>query len=208
MKLCAIMNAMDTILKITQRLQELAPLQGGVFSAADLKNLIAPLNKASLYRTLKQMLDAGIIRVFCRGFYVTKDFDIQVLSQRICADSYISFGTVLAKNLLIGSVPKYRLLAVKLGQNRVYQNSDFRIEQFAIKPELFTGYENINGVNIAMPEKAFLDTLYYYQKGMKFSFDIYSDIDYDGLDRKKIKKYLKLYKNKKYIAFVNGVINA
>jgi len=208
MKLCAIMNIMNTILKITQRLQELSSPQGGVFSAADLKNLIDPINKASLYRTLKQMLDADIIRVFCRGFYVTKDFDIQVLSQRICADSYISFGTVLAKNLLIGSVPKYRLLAVKLGQNRVYQNSISRIEQLAIKPELFTGYENINGVNIATPEKAFLDTLYYYQKGMKFSFDIYSDIDYDGLDRKKIKKYLKLYKNKKYVKFVNGVINA
>ena len=208
MKLCAIMNIMKTILEIAQKLQELSPLQRGVFSAADLKNLIDPINKASLYRTLKQMQEAGVIRVFCRGFYVTKDFDIQVLSQRICADSYISFGTVLAKNLLIGSVPKYRLLAVKLGQNRVYQNSDFRIEQLRIKPELFTGYENINGVNIATLEKAFLDTLYYYQKGMKFSFDIYSDVDYDGLNRKKLKKYLKLYKNKKFIAFVNGVINA
>jgi len=202
------MNIMKTILEITQKLQELSPLQRGVFSAADLKNLIDPANKASLYRTLKQMQDADIIKVFCRGFYVAKDFDIQVLSQRICPDSYISFGTVLAKKLLIGSVPKYRLLAVKLGQNRIYQNSDFQIEQLAIKPELFTGYENINGVNIATPEKAFLDTLYYYQKGMKFSFDIYSDIDYDGLDRKKLIEYLKLYKNKNYVTFVNGVINA
>ena len=208
MKLCGIMNSMNTILKITQRLQELSSQQGGVFSAADLKNLIDPINKASLYRILEQMLDAGVIRVFCRGFYVTKDFDIQVLSQRICADSYISFGTVLAKNLLIGSVPKYRLLAVKKGKTRVYENSNYRIEQLRIKPELFTGYENINGVNIATPEKAFLDTLYYYQKGMKFSFDIYSDIDYDGLDRKKLIEYLKLYKNKKYVKFVNGVINA
>ena len=202
------MNIMNTILKITQRLQELSPQQGGVFSAADLKNLINPANKASLYRTLKQMLNADVVRVFCRGFYVTKDFDVYVLSQRICANSYVSFGTVLANNLLIGSVPKYRLLAVKIGQNRIYQNSDLRIEQLAIKPELFTGYENINGVNIATPEKAFLDTLYYYQKGMKFSFDIYSDIDCEALDCKKLREYLKLYKNKKYVAFVNGVINA
>lgn len=208
MKLCAIVNAMNTILKITQKLQELSPAQRGVFSVADLKNLIDPINKATLYRTLKQMVDADIIRVFCRGFYITKEFDLQVLSQRICANSYISFGTVLAKNLLIGSVPKYRLLAVKLGQTRIYQNPDYRIEQLSIKPELFTGYENTNGVNIATLEKAFLDTLYYYQKGMKFSFDIYSDIDYDGLDREKLNKYLKLYKNKKYVAFVDGVINA
>lgn len=208
MKLCAIVNVMNTILKITQKLQELSPAQRGVFSVADLKNLIDPINKATLYRTLKQMVDADIIRVFCRSFYITKEFDPQVLSQRICANSYISFGTVLAKNFLIGSVPKYRLLAVKIGQTRIYQNSDYRIEQLSTKPELFTGYENTNGVNIATPEKAFLDTLYYYQKGMKFSFDIYSDIDYDGLDREKLNKYLKIYKNKKYVAFVNGVINA
>ena len=46
MKICAIMNIMNTILQITQKLQELSSPQGGVFSAADLKNLIDPINKA------------------------------------------------------------------------------------------------------------------------------------------------------------------
>ena len=153
------------------------------------------------------MEEASIIKLFCRGFYVTSDFDMLVLSQRICADSYVSFGSVLAKNLIIGSIPKYRIQAVKKGQSRSYQNAEYRIEHFGITPELFTGYENIKGVNIATPEKAFLDVLYYYQKGMKFSFDIYTDIDYDALDRKKIKQYLALYKNKKFVSFVNGVLN-
>jgi predicted transcriptional regulator of viral defense system len=199
---------MDAILNISQSLQKFSASQGGVFSIAELKNLINPSNKAILYRTLKRLEEAAILRLFCRGFYVTNDFDIQVLSQRICADSYISFGTVLANNLIIGSMPKYRIQAVKKGQSRVYQNSEYRIEHFKVKPELFTGYENVNGVKIATPEKAFLDVLYYYQKGMNFSFDIYSDIDYDALDRQKIEQCLILYKNKKFVAFVNGVLNA
>ncbi len=199
---------MKKVLNISQSLQKFSASQGGVFSIAELKNLIDPSNKAILYRTLKRLEGAAILRLFCRGYYVTEGFDIQILSQRICANSYISFGAVLAKNLIIGSTPKYRIQAVKKGQSRVYQNSEYRIEHFGIKPELFTGYENINGVKIATPEKAFLDVLYYYQKGMKFSFDIYSDIDYDALDRQKIKQYLMLYKNKKFVAFVKGVLNA
>lgn len=199
---------MKTVLKISQSLQSFSASQGGVFSIAELKNLINPANKAVLYRTLNTLEEASIIRLFCRGFYVSGNFDIRVLSQRICADSYISFGSVLAKNLIVGSVPKYRIQAVKKGQSRVYQNSEYRIEHFGIKPELFTGYDNTDGVNTATAEKAFLDVLYYYQKGMKFSFDIYTDIDYNALDRQKIEQYLLLYKNKKFMAFVNGVLNA
>ncbi|OGV53511.1 MAG: hypothetical protein A2017_15895 [Lentisphaerae bacterium GWF2_44_16] len=201
-------KSMKTVLKISQSLQRFSASQGGVFSIAELKNLINPANKAVLYRTLKLLEEASIIKLFCRGFYVSGDFDIQVLSQRICADSYISFGSVLAKKLIIGSVPKYRIQAVKKGQSRVYKNSEYRIEHFGIKPELFIGYENTNGVNTATAEKAFLDVLYYYQKGMKFSFDIYTDIDYSVLDRRKIKQYLLLYKNKKFVAFADGVLNA
>ena len=196
---------MKSILSISQKIQEFSAPQGGVFSLADLKSAIDPRNKASFYRILSQLSEAGIIKQFCRGVYVAQDFNLQVLSQRICPDSYISFGTVLARNLLIGSVPSLRLMAVKLGPSRIYEDTTYRIEHLGITKSLFMGYERINGVNIATPEKAFLDTLYYYQKGQKFSFDIYSDIDCDALDRGKVELYLNSYKNKKFVSFANGV---
>jgi len=198
---------MKYTLQISRKIEELAPGLKGVLSVSDLKNLIGPCNDRMFYRVLTQLSEAGIMSSFCRGFYVTPGFDIQVLSQRICADSYISFGSVLAKNLIIGSVPTYRLRAVKAGPSKNYSNSEYTIEQVRITPGLFMGYENIKGVNIATPEKAFLDILYYYQKGMKFSFDIYSDIDYDAFDRKRIEDYLRSYKNQKYVAFVKGVLD-
>ena len=198
---------MNRLLEISKLIQKYSTTQGGVFSLGDLKNLIGSRNKSSFYRILGKLSEAGILKCFCRGFYVTEKYDIRILSQRICGDSYISFGTVLAENLIIGSIPTYRLLAIKLGLSKVYQNEEYRIEQFGIKPNLFMGYKNVNSVNIATPEKAFLDTLYYYQKGMKFSFNIYLDIEYDALDKELIQKYLINYKNKKYVTFVNGVIN-
>ena len=198
---------MDSILQISRKVEKYSKAQRGVFSLSDLKNLINPNNKDSFYRALAQLSEAGIISSFCRGFYVTPEFEIKVLSQRICPDSYISFGSVLAQHLIIGSIPTYRLRAVKLGPSKTYSNSEYSIEQYRIVPELFIGYENTNGVNIATPEKAFLDILYYYQKGMDFSYDIYSDIDYDAFDRKLIANYLREYKNKTYVAFVNGVLH-
>ena len=60
---------------------------------------------------------------------------------------------------------------------------------------------------MATKEKAFLDTLYFYQKGTRFYFDIYSDIDISQLDRSIIFKYLKSYKNPKFIKFVKDYFN-
>jgi hypothetical protein len=144
----------------------------GVFSLSDMRNLLQTDSRDVLYRILKDFEEAGIVSRFCRGFYVTQDFDPLVLSQRICPDSYISFGNALARQLLIGSVPRYRVRAVRPGPKRVYADKgDLRIEHLSIKPELVFGIEVVDSVRMALPEKAVLDTLCYYRRGIRFSFD-------------------------------------
>jgi len=198
---------MKNTLKISLEIQKFAKLQSGVFSLSDLINIIFPKNKAALYRALSQIIEAGILKQFCRGIYVTNDFDIKVLSQRICPSSYISFGTVLSDALIIGSMPKYRLMAVKLGKTSTYADKRYTINHLGITKSLFKGFKNENGINIATPEKAFIDTLYFYKKGTKFSFDIYTDIDIDALDKDLINNYLKEYRDKKFVSFVRRLIH-
>ncbi|MDA3799416.1 MAG: hypothetical protein PF692_10080 [Kiritimatiellae bacterium] len=198
---------MKNTLDISLKIQEFAPQLNGVFSLSDLKNIIFAKNKAALYRALTQITEAGMLKQFCRGFYVTDNFDIKVLSQRICPNSYISFGTVLSESLLIGSIPKYRVMAVKLGKSRIYSNKEYTVNQLGISKSLFKGFNNLNGVNIATAEKAFIDTLYFYKKGFKFSFDIYTDIDIDALDKTVLNKYLEDYKDARFVSFVKGVVN-
>lgn len=194
-------------------LQSLSPKHHGVFSTYDLANLFLTKDSLGLSRKLKSFLKAGVLHRFCRGYYVTEDFDLESLSQRLCPHSAISLGTVLAKTRLIGNIPQKTVYAVKIGKTRVYQSTLASIVHLgysssSIGRNLWFGYSLGDvGIRYADKEKAFLDTLYFYQLGHKFSFNVYSDIAVERLDRKKIESYLKKYRNPKFVTFVKGVLD-
>jgi len=161
-----------------------------------------------LQQKLRPFLKAGVLFRFCRGFYVAKDFKLEALSQKIAPASAISFGSVLAKEMLIGSIPKKCVYAVKLGTSRTYKSPYGQVVHLGLTESLWFGYSKwIKSVRYADKEKAFLDTLYFYQKGHKFSFNIYSDIQTDKLDLKILETYLEKYKNMRYRKFVEGVLS-
>jgi hypothetical protein len=199
---------MTDYIKIADSVRRISPDLRGVFALSDLRNLFNTKNKFALYRLVKRLENADVLSRFSRGFYVAKDFDPAALSQRICPESYVSFGNVLAENLLIGSIPGRRLMAVKTGETRIYDNGNYRIEQLRLTKSLFFGYKVVNGVNIAVPEKAVLDTLYFYRMGRKFSFDIYSDVDYSGLNMNTLADYIERYRNPVFRDFARKSIHA
>lgn len=198
--------------KTLSLIEKLATPQQGVFTIAGLKSLLQVSDISSLNQKLKPYLLAGILRRFCRGFYVTKNFSLEALSQRIYPDSTVSFGNVLAKKLIIGSIPEKTIYAVKKGKSRTFPSPwgsivhlGFNSPQAEQLVSLGSHWEG--GIRFADPEKAFLDVFYFYQKGRKFSFNVYSDINFDLLDKTKIKNYLQHYKNPKFQQFVWGVIH-
>ncbi len=194
-------------------LQTLAPKQHGVFTIQDLGNLLLTSNAVQLNHRLKPFIKAKILQRFSRGFYVAQPFDLTWLSQRICPHSAISFGTVLAKEMIIGTIPQKTVYAVKIGKSRTYRSDLGQIVHLGFASlreaaDLWFGYDRYeNGVHYADKEKAFLDTLYFYQSGYKFSFNIYSDIYYDRLDSKVLTRYLARYQNPKFRKFVEGVLH-
>ena len=137
---------------------------------------------------------------------MAQDFNLKCLSQKICNDSYISFETVLAENGLIGTYNSNKIRAVKLGRHRKYNYDKYSIEQVSLAKNLFKHFEIINGIKQALPEKAYLDCLYFYMKGMMFSFNILSDVDTSLLNEKKLKKILSEYKNTQFIRFVENTL--
>jgi hypothetical protein len=180
----------------------------GVFSLSDLRNLLKARSRDVFYRSVNALQEAGVLVRFSRGFYVTEGFDPMVLSQRICPASYVSFGSILARHLIIGSVPTYRVRAAKPGPTRVYSNGQYRIEHLRLKPGLCFGYETVEGIRLALPEKALLDTLYFYKQGTRFSFDIYTDIDFGRLDKKTLAEFLTRYRNPVFKDFVRRLTDA
>ena len=185
-----------------QSIRKLSSELGGVFTYVDLNVIFPTLHKNSFYRLLAKLEELGIIRRFIKGYYVTENFDLKILSQKICNGSYISFENVLASAGLIGTVSSKRIRAVKIGKNRTYENDSYNITHVAIARDLFFGYETVKGVKIATKEKAFLDTLYFHTRGMAFQFDLYSDMDVSLLDSNLVKQYLKPYKNPKFKKFI------
>lgn len=184
-----------------------APAQRRVFSKADLQTLLAEPHPAAFARRPGALEKDRLLRRFSRGFYVTDSFDLPTLSQRIAPDSYLSFDTVLARQLLIGALPERRVIAAKPGKSRTYVGLGYEIVHLHIAPHLDFGHTVQGGVRLADAEKAVLDVLYFHVRGRRYPFDIYSDIDFTRLDRRRLAAYLDRYRNPKFVAFVRGLVD-
>ncbi len=189
-----------------QLLRRLEAEQGGVFSKADLQTAFGEQHPAAFVRRVQQLLDHRVLRRFCRGWYVGETFDLSTLSQRLAPDSYISFGTILARELIIGTNPDRKIVAVKTGRPRRYACGAYVIEHVGVTEGLLFGFSDVNGVRYADAEKALLDTLYFHLRGRCYPFDIYSDISLHKLDQDRLHDYLKRYKNPKFVTFVKGLL--
>ncbi len=172
----------------------------GVFTLPDLKVIFDENTEITLFRTVRKLVESGDLIKVKRGIYATPDASLAAISCRIEPASYISTGTVLAQNAIIGSIPARRIQAIKKGRPRIYKCQLGTIEHLSIAPHLYFGFDYVNGKNIANKEKAFLDTCYYYYKGKKISFDPATDINQANIDMTVINLYLKKY-DKQFVSF-------
>jgi hypothetical protein len=190
----------------TELIRSLSPGQRGVFSKGDLQTALAERHPAAFSRRVKALVDRGVLRRFTRGWYVTDQVDLSVLSQRIAPGSYISMESVLSEALMVGVSLDLSVTAVKNGRSRVYEGCGLRVTHLGIKASLLFGFTITGGVRRADPEKATLDTLYFHLRGRRYPFDIFSDVDYSGLDPKTLLEYLEAYENPKFVVFAKGVV--
>ena len=142
----------------------------------------------------------------CRGIYTTQNFDPLILSAKVRTDSYISFGSALAYHKLIGTKSPFLVSCVVPSRASEY-TGDVNLSYARISPKLYFGISFLeNGVRIADAEKAVLDTLYFYQHKKKFYFNVFQDIDFSALSKKKIDSYLEYYANPKFRIFARNAI--
>lgn len=191
-----------------ERLRKYAPQMQGVFTLPDIATLTAEPHRAELYRRIERLTEQGILKRFARGIYVTEGYSPRVLSQKLQPQSYVSFGGVLADARLIGSVPKFQVDAVAAtGRTKTITAHNITLRYFAIQKSLYFGFEVRDGIALATPEKALLDTLYFHQHGTRFFFDIFSDVNVTSLHRNTFDKFLLKYKNPRFKAFVKTYLD-
>jgi len=165
----------------------------GVFRLSDLRVLYGELSEAGVYKKIRGLVTEGRLMKVKRGVYALPSASLVSISARIDPSAYLSVGTALSRHVLIGSVPARRLQAVKVGVPRTYSCAQGVIEHLSLSPRLFFGFVMENGIRIATPEKAWLDTCYYAYRGRSFPFDLDTDVNRDGLDEARITRYLGAY---------------
>lgn len=176
----------------------------GVITMPDLKVLFGGQSEAALFKKLEGALKENVLIKVKRGIYALPGTALEIISARINPDAYISTGTVLASKTIIGSVPARKIQAVKIGRPRIYECEAGIIEHLSINPDLYFGFETINGIKFASAEKAFLDVCYFYYKGKRFSFDPESDVNTGALQAGVISNYLSKY-DRRFVSFFRRI---
>lgn len=202
------MNKTHLIGSLVNKITRFAPSLGGVFTFSDLWNLIGLSSSDRNAKVINRLVREGILFKIRRGIYTTQNPDLWVLGCRLKKGAAVSMDSILSKNLLIGTIPARSVSLVYAGSGRVIEDTPFGLLRFfSIKKRLLFGISSLpGGVRIADSEKAYLDMLYYHCRGAHFVADPITDVDLWKLDRKKIKKYLRKYKNPKFRKFVGGLI--
>ena len=197
---------MKNALENAGKLVEFAPKVGGVFSLSELSSLFDISCQQTLWIAIRQFESAGLLKRYCRGIYVARDFDPQVLSAKVRTDSYISFGSALAYHRLIGTESPYLVSCVTPSRASEY-TGDVNLSYARISKNLYFGTVALeNGVRMADAEKAVLDTLYFYQHKRAFYFNIFQDVNFSALSREKLEAYLERFSNPKFRTFARNTV--
>jgi len=188
-------------LEYSSNLLKLGESVGGVFTLMELSSVFGESSKITLHSIINKFTEARVLKRYCREIYTLNEFDYAVLSAKIRRNSYVSLASALAAHRLIGTESHFWVYCIVQTKAATYSGVP-NISYYNLSSELCFGYEpNERGFQIATPEKAVIDTLYFYLRGKKYYFNIFGDIHYSLLSKDRFFEYLARYRNPKFKIF-------
>jgi hypothetical protein len=191
---------MKNIILDMRLLQTHAQAMDNLFRISDLAILFQTEGK-NLHDRIRRLVENELLEPVCRGLYGSEGWTLESASARLYAGSFISGPTMLAEYMMIGTIPLHRLFCVKTGQTRVFETPQGAIVYHAAQADKMFGFARQGMVNKADPERALVDTLYYYVHGERYFFDLYSDVRLIDLNHDRFTSYVERYHNPKFKAF-------
>lgn len=161
------------------------------FTIADLEKMTR-LSRNSLYVTLKRWVANGVLERIAPGIYtaMTSNLSVEKIAAQLYIPNYLSFESALARQGILNLIPHSLTLATTRKTKRyTLQKQDVEFRQ--ISSILFFGFEMKNGINIAVPEKAFLDQVYFFSRG-RASLDL-DELNLKNLSSRLLKEYGKRF---------------
>ena len=168
-----------------------------LFSFTDLQNLVGE-TAGSLSVQLSRMTTSGIIRRPAKGWYENpfSPPTTEEVAMVLRYPSYLSLEYALsAHGILSQAVQTLTLVTVKLPYTVRTHGAIYEYHQ--IRKSLFWGYTTHDRVNMADPEKAFLDFLYirliHGRGDSRSPHDVTNDLRLEGLDINRLRQYATVF---------------
>lgn len=132
-----------------------------VYTLPDIAMLVEESNFESLNEKINYYIKTKRLHRPRKGIYVKSNYNPLELACRLYTPSYISLEYVLQQAGIIFQYDSTITAVSYLSRRLSFDNNDYSYRK--IKNEIIvdtTGIEQVNYINIATPERAFLDTLY------------------------------------------------
>lgn len=172
-----------------------------VFRLIDVAMFVEEISLASLCKKLNYYVNKGQIQNPRKGIYTKQGYNPEELACALYSPSYISLDYVLQKAGVIYQYNSQITAMSYLSRTVEVDDQSFRFRK--IKNIILVNPAGIDrqkgNINIAIPERAFLDMLYL---DSAYYFD-----NLNPLDTKLIKKLLPIYQSKSLQKRVDKLIN-
>ena len=171
-----------------------------VFSLKEIALLVSETDEDRLKQKINYYVRTMAINNLRQGVYAKPGYSAEELACKIYTPSYISLEYVLQKSGVIFQYSEQINVVSYLSRSIVVDNKQISIRK--IKNEILLNTVGINrmsqGVNIATPERAFLDTIY-------LNKDFYFD-NISSLNTAQIRQLLTIYDSKQMNVRVNKIL--
>jgi len=156
----------------------------------------------------------GLLMRLKRGFYARTEtldhlnqIDLFRIANILQVPSYISLRTALSYYGITTQMQKGFFESISVKRTKTFQIGGLSFHYIKIRPDLYREFIKRDGVFIALPEKAVLDTFYLASLG-RYSLDG-SSLDLTMVDEGMLTEFSTLYppKVRKYLEEMYGKIN-
>lgn len=192
--------------------QELLKISKPFFSLEDVAYTLG-LQPASAAVLCSRYVKKGLLTRLKRGLYVRTEhlahlsrIDLFGIANFLQVPSYVSLLSALSYHGITTQVQRGFFESISMKRTRSFEVGQFVFQYTKISPDLYMGFEKVEGVFIALPEKALLDSFYLASLG-RYSLDI-SSLDPAKIDGAALAKLSLIFpsRTKKYMKSHYGKI--
>lgn len=183
---------MGTISK-TKAIQILHQKRINLFNVADAKKIFGIKKENTLYKFLQRLEKKKVIERIAKGKYhfLFREINDFELANFLINPSYISLESALSFYGILPQFP-YTITSITPFKSRKIILKGKEYEFLHLDKKYFFGFQKLNHFLIALPEKAFLDELYFVSKKLrKIHFE---DLDLTKINKTRLKKFIQNYK--------------